>query len=208
MSNIIDENKQRKNLNPFDKYIFECKLVYLYSLQKEMKISEELLKDTEALSLKSIKYIWGLTKTKQKNEINNSDFQSFLSNCEQLNIPYTYILNNSFVVNLDDKIKELLKKEKITIQIAKILHKEFKSDYYEELIAYVSGLEKKVTVSQVNDFIKSKNKKKKNTPINKERLFELIKKLDDNKTLRYLNGVLTKLEQIEKINNLNKKGQK
>lgn len=213
LNNILDENKQRKNLNPFDKYIFECKLLYLQHLKQTSEINEDMIADANLLLLNSSKYINTIISAKSNSNSNKSmeaEFLQFKKNCDALNISFNYILNNKFIASIKDEIIELLVKEKISIQIAKILYSEQKKqgqEIWKALIDFINKQEEKVSISKIRNFIKSKEQKN-NTSVDKERLFDFIKKAEDKKTLKFLNGVLAKLEQLEKINNINKKGKK
>lgn len=201
--NILDENIQRKKLNALEEYYFKMKIVYIsYLSDNETPFTDEIRNNLDKYAIEYIqnmnyKRILKYSESKKENKL----YEDFIQRCEKLNFKATLFFNNFFLLRTHENIIQLIKENKITVQIAKQLHKIQSETFFDVLIKYIQS-KQKAKIEDVNKFIKDMQAKDKNkNTFDTDLLVNNIKKIKNKKNLDILKKINKRVELLIKKEN-------
>ncbi len=202
---IIDENNIRKNLNPYEKFLSQAKVIYILMNKESVSISniENVLGDKYELVL-FFNDLLNQSILKNTKKPYDKKYDLFETLCGKININARSLLGNRILINGSEEILNLLKEKKISFHIACYLQSFERDAMFNKIIKFAQENHQYLNVNLIKAFIKREKTKeiKNEIKIDKDRFMKILE-TKDPKMINYLNSLVISLEK--KINKKNNK---
>ena len=202
---IIDENNIRKNLNPYEKFLSQAKVIYILMNKESVSISniENVLGDKYELVL-FFNDLLNQSILKNTKKPYDKKYDLFETLCGKININARSLLGNRILINGSEEILNLLKEKKISFHIACYLQSFERDAMFNKIIKFAQENHQYLNVNLIKAFIKREKTKeiKNEIKIDKDRFMKILE-TKDPKMINYLNSLVISLEK--KINSKNNK---
>ncbi len=202
---IIDENNIRKNLNPYEKFLSQAKVIYILMNKESVSISniENVLGDKYELVL-FFNDLLNQSILKNTKKPYDKKYDLFETLCGKININARSLLGNRILINGSEEILNLLKEKKISFHIACYLQSFERDAIFNKIIKFAQENHQYLNVNLIKAFIKREKTKeiKNEIKIDKDRFMKILE-TKDPKMINYLNSLVISLEK--KINKKNNK---
>ena len=202
---IIDENNIRKNLNPYEKFLSQAKVIYILMNKESVSISniENVLGDKYELVL-FFNNLLNQSILKNTKKPYDKKYDLFETLCGKININARSLLGNRILINGSEEILNLLKEKKISFHIACYLQSFERDAIFNKIIKFAQENHQYLNVNLIKAFIKREKTKeiKNEIKVDKDRFMKILE-TKDPKMINYLNSLVISLEK--KINSKNNK---